>query len=192
MGSFARAPHEDHGRAFDIFVSAPMSAYADDNVAYKANRDTLLDLFQNLKAKSRFSKFFCPAVLFDDLTNFNAAHDALAEDFAALEQSQAFILYYMPPLPTRPSSVFVEAGMALAARIPSVYIVRSRLDLPYMLRSADKLLVDGAGANWRFQHAAREPLVRIIELGEGEAPDAADIGRWFEAKSQRRAHAAVY
>lgn len=191
MGSFARATHEDHVRAFDIFVSAPMSAYADDSLAYKTNRDTLINLFDNLKAKSRFSKFFCPAVLFDDLTSFNAAHDALAEDFAALEQSQAFILYYLPPLPTRPSSVFVEAGMALAARIPSVYIVRNRLDLPYMLRSADKLLVNDAGANRRFSPEPPEPLVKIVELGEGEAPDAAAIGRWLETKARRRLRASV-
>ncbi len=192
MGSFARLRNEDRGPGFDIFVSAPMSAYAGDQQAYQANRDTLLDLFQNLKAKSRFSKFFCPAVLFDDLTNFSATADALSEDFSALEQSEAFILYYMPPLPTRPSSVFVEAGMALAARIPAVYIVRSRQDLPYMLRSADKLLVDAAGANRRFPAPPREPLVKIVELGEGEAPDAAGIGRWLEKRNERAARARVY
>ncbi len=187
---------EAHARRFDIFVSTPMSAYASDEAAYKYNRSTLLDLFESLKKNSRFSNFFCPAVLFNDLTSFNGELDALAEDFLALEASQAFILYYMPPLPVKPSSVFVEAGMALAARIPSVYIVRSRADLPYMLRGADTFLVDEGASGWRVpapkadaERAAREPMVKIMELAEGQSPDADEIGRWLEKRIERRTRA---
>jgi len=194
--AFAPLSVQKQAPGFDIFVSTPMSAYASDEVAYKYNRDMLLGLFRDLKERSGFSSFFCPAVLCNDLASFDGEQDALAQDFHALEQSSAFLLYYLPPLPEKPSSVFVEAGMALNARMPSIYIVRSRADLPYMLRGADRFLVDGFTSPRALAprravpgHPPRESIVKIVELAEGETPDAAEIGRWLDQRIERRARA---
>lgn len=177
---------------FDIFMATPMSAYASDSEAYRRNRETILAIFAELKRQTRFTKFFCPAILVESAAKFDAHEQALVQDVLALEASEAFILYYMPPLPKTPSSVFVEAGMALSARIPSIYIVRSRSDLPYMLRTADQITFDRLSPGLSRRNARSRassasstgPVVKIIEVGDAPGPDASEIAGWFE--SQRR------
>lgn len=175
---------------FDLFVATPMSAYSDD-VSYSSNRNKILSLFKDFQSKTRFRRFFCPALQLASVDKFDPNENALIQDFLALESSEAFLFFYLPPLPVRPSSVFVEAGMALRSRTPSVYIVRSRDDLPYMLRQADKVsLTDLLSSQKRVGMSAtalaskrlmHDPFVKIIEVGNADFElDAISIADWFE------------
>lgn len=156
---------------FDIFVATPMSAYVDQE-SYSRNRDNIVKLYQEFRRKNEFIRFFCPALGLSDVNRFDPNENALIQDLLALESSEAFIFYYMPPVPEKPSSVFVEAGMALTLRLPSVYLVRSRSDLPYMLREADKVTQSDLALGRRkhgrpiplnTKNISIEPFVKIIE-----------------------------
>jgi len=174
----------------DVFVAAPMSAYASDDKAYSDNRDRLLNLFSELKSRTKFRHFFCPAVIIDSLHKFDPSEHALVQDVLALEASEVFILFYLPPLPSKPSSVFVEAGMALLARKPSAFIVRSRDDLPYMLRTADQITVDRLRSSWKQpsfpESIPTKSFVKIVETGDDNIIDVDELAKWFNALPLRK------
>src|SRR5262245_16339218 len=102
-------------REFDLFLATPMSAYTDPE-DYARVRDVVVRFYMELKSKTKLGRVFCPALELADATKFDPDEHALVEDFLALEESEAFVMFYLPPLPQRPSSVYVEAGMALKAR----------------------------------------------------------------------------
>lgn len=177
---------------FDLFVATPMSAFG-EGLAYKANRESLIKFVTRLQRTSRFRRLFCPALDIVEFEDFDGNSAALVSDLAALEASEAFVLFYLSPLPAKPSSVLVEAGAALTRRIPSIYIVRSRSDLPYMLASADSVDAESFENSRRKQKLAAKPslssqlpsapFVKIIEIGGGQDINADEVLEWLNNSS---------
>jgi hypothetical protein len=187
--SRVKSPRPTVHAPINLFVAAPMSAYA-DNAEFKNNRSRLVEFISGLRGSGKFDKIFCPAVELDDIDKFDQNEYAFAADLLALEQSDAFVLYYMPPLPVRPSSVLVEAGMAIALRLPSLFVVKRRGDLPYILKDADKVALSNVASH---KPAARErlpdamvsrlpdePYVKIVETDADDAAPVDEALSWFE------------
>lgn len=178
--------------SFDLFVATPMSAFG-EGPAYKANRELLIKFVTRLQRTSRFRRLFCPALDIVEFEDFDGNGAALVSDLAALEASEAFVLFYLSPLPAKPSSVLVEAGAALTRRIPSIYVVRSREDLPYMLASADSVDARSFEDARRKQKLAAKPslssqlpsssFVRILEIGDTQTVDADEVSDWLNNSS---------
>lgn len=128
---------------FDVFLAAPMAAANEyDPVRKLASR-----LADALQQHAGAMAVYCAARTIASPDAFEEPSVALQRNVAPFQGARAFAML-LPE--TLPSSVLVEAGMALAWRIPAVYFVRSRLNLPWMLR-------DVGGAGTLLGH------VRIIE-----------------------------
>jgi hypothetical protein len=100
---------------------------------------------------------FCAAEEIESRDDFEEPSASLQHNIGPFRSARKFAMVLPEQLY---SSVLVEAGMALAFGMPSVYFVRSRDDLPWMLRD-----VSGAGV-------ARLGAVRVIEF-----KDSSDLVR---------------
>lgn len=173
-GNMHISPQNEAGiENYDIFLACPMSAYSGDD--YDRMRNSVIDIIKKIRMRDKQSRIFCPAVEIKDLASWDLPQTALEEDLAALEQAELFVMIYTRPIPQKVSSVVVEAGMALAHRIPSLFIVSDRSDLPYLLRSADEF----RSAPSRHRRGNFESFgkfeVKIIVLEDGdELADIAD------------------
>jgi hypothetical protein len=121
--------------SYDVFLASPMAS-TEGTVAYDAERRSALELKRALEV-------FCDMTVYYAGTDLRATrefdpNDAAAEmNFRALSNCNYFVLLITADL-TRPSSVFVEAGWALAYQIPCLYLLPNPSVLPYCLRSLNQ------------------------------------------------------
>lgn len=150
-------------KSFDVFIATPMSAYTGPD--YSINRAKIIELVRLVRNLDKRADIFCPAMEIVDTAKWDLSQEALEQDMLALERADLFIMTYLRPLPKKASSVLVEAGMALALRVPSIFLVDDRSDLPYMLRDADQL----SSARDRHRKSAfgalAELRVSVVETG---------------------------
>lgn len=133
---------------WDVFLSMPMASagpYYQLILADAQQIRVALDEHCNWRA------FFAGADI-PTINDFDTPDLALQSNCVALRESATFMMVVLQPL-ARASSVFVEAGFALALGKPSVYFVRDRQVLPYMLREASV-----------HSSAAGLPTVRVCEV----------------------------
>ncbi len=114
---------------YDVFLSAPMAAYADD-AAYKAGRVGIKKIFDTLITACALRVYWA-AEKIESMKDFDTVDVSVEDDLRAVEDSRYFILFYPEPLAT---SALFEAGYALALRRVSHYFVRDRQHLPFLLR----------------------------------------------------------
>ena len=152
---------------FDLFVASPMSPFS--SADYKRNRESLIALVQGLKKHFDFKKVFCPAITVESKETFSTAYDSVAEDLEALRSSDCFLLHYINAVK---SSAIFEAGIAYERGIPSVYIVKNRSDLPYLLRELEEY--EKARTN------GHSSLVRIVEVGENDELASFIAPDWYQ------------
>lgn len=117
--------------SYDIFLAVPMAS-TDDEAKYQQVRTEARNLVAALEAQCGYS-VYCGALGAASRTDFDSPGFALEENVPALAKCRRFVLW-VPTLITRPSSVWVEAGMALALEKPSTYLAPSPEVLPYILR----------------------------------------------------------
>ena len=117
---------------YDVFLSCPIAGMKTD-VRFQKVRAEALSICECLEKDCQFQVFFVGREV-ERPTNFTEADLFTARNIRALEQSQYFLLYYPEQVV---SSVLAEAGMALALKKRSVYFVRERRHLPFMLRKAE-------------------------------------------------------
>lgn len=136
---------------WDIFLSMPMAS------AGPADYEKTLTDAQQIRAALEdhcgWQAFFAGADI-PTINDFDTPDRALQTNCIAVRESARFMMALLYPL-TRPSSVFVEAGFALALNKPSVYFVRDRQVLPYILREASV-----------HSSAAGLPTVRVCEVAD--------------------------
>jgi hypothetical protein len=131
----AAVPSPVAGERYDAFLASPMAATA-GTPEYQAERNAAIELKAALET-------YCDMRVYYAGTNLRKprefdANDAAAEmNFRALSNSDYFVLLVTARL-TRPSSVFVEAGWALAAGIPSLYLFPDPEMLPYCLKNINQ------------------------------------------------------
>ena len=116
---------------YDIFLALPMTSTSDE-AKYHAVRTEARNLVSALEAQCGYS-VYCGALSVATRTDFDSPGFALEENVPALANCRRFVLW-VSELITKPSSVWVEAGMALALGKPSIYLVPSPEILPYILR----------------------------------------------------------
>jgi len=104
---------------------------------------------------------YCGALQVAGRDDFDSPAFALTDNVDALRKSRNFLLWVDMPL-SKPSSVWVEAGMALAMGKPCTYLVRSPEVLPYILKQAMGADLPGLGSvrcEW-LEEASPATLVR--------------------------------
>jgi hypothetical protein len=114
---------------YDLFISCPMSSI--DGEEYEqmhATVERMIDMMGEAghSAYSAIRRVGHNRAL--DLEDISAE-----TDLEALTKSRRFLMIYPKKVA---SSCLLEAGYALAHRMPSTYFVRNDKDLPYMLRGA--------------------------------------------------------
>ncbi len=118
----------------DVFVSCPMAAFEKDE-EYIASRKEVLEFASAIRTHAKFPNVYYAGIDIDSATDFDPP-DISAEDVLnAISESKYFVLIYLSKIV---SSSLLEAGCALALRKPSVYFVRSKEDLPFLMKKAEQ------------------------------------------------------
>jgi hypothetical protein len=140
----------------DLFVSSPMAAFAQDS-DFKIDRTRILDLITCFKKELRFKTIFYAGAEITSLTDFDAEDLSAKDDMDALLGSKYFVLIYPEKLV---SSVLVEAGAAIAYKKKSIYFVRQRDHLPFLLKQAE-MAFPGIVKIYEFEK--HEDIKRLVE-----------------------------
>jgi len=121
---------------YDVFLSAPMAGFSTDE-EYKDVRKDALEVIENLRTACGLKDVFYAAQHIKTKADFDAADVSVVDDLNALRESKYFVMIY----PSRiVSSCLFEAGCAVALKKPSLYFVRDRKHLPFLLRQAGEAL----------------------------------------------------
>lgn len=115
---------------YDVFVASPMAS-ADDYGPMRGLAGSLVSAIEN---HTDLRVYFAGRSIATD-EDFESTDIAWRVNRDALQSSRCFLLY-LPEKLSKPSSVWVEAGMALALQIPSLYFVTNPESLPYILQRA--------------------------------------------------------
>lgn len=126
-----RAPSPGAG-AFDVFLASPMAS-ACTLATYESERSVARDVKMALETWCGFSVYYAGDAI-ETAAEFDTPEIAAEANFDALTRSHFFVLLALSA-PTNPSSVFVEAGFALARHLPSLYLVHGPDVLPFVLRT---------------------------------------------------------
>lgn len=116
---------------YDLFVSAPMTSVSEKE--YKKTRNLTLTAIKHIKDACQFQKIYFAGQYIDKANKVDPPSISANQDLNALRASKYYLLIYPSALVT---STIVEAGYALALKIPSLYLVHDINDLPFMLRGA--------------------------------------------------------
>ncbi len=121
----------DEVKPIDVFVSTPFSSFGVDHEK-KAFLIELREVLKSLMTHSSLRNFHYCLNTIEDFSLDQPHFLAFAISIQKLRQSNKFLM--IVPYETLPSSCFVEAGIAIGLKIPSVYFVRSRKCFPNLLR----------------------------------------------------------
>jgi hypothetical protein len=112
---------------YDVFLSAPMAALAEGFEVARANFHKVYDAL----TQGCGMQVYWAAAEIKTIEDYQTMDVSAKEDLAALDQSRYFVLLYPQKLVT---SALFEAGYALALKLQSLYFVRDRADLPFLMR----------------------------------------------------------
>jgi len=139
---------------FDIFISAPLAGLSTDE-AISADHEQIARVVALLEGQFDFSVFWAGRNI-QRKADFEAADLSAKNDIAAILDSKYFLLVYPDKIA---SSVLFEAGIALRGCLTSIYFVRDRAHLPFLMTQASQ-----AFANVRtYEGAMPEALVRLLQ-----------------------------
>ncbi len=143
---------------YDVFLSTPMAAYANDD-EYKAGRVQYAQLFDALRNGCGLAVYWA-AEKIESMADFDALDVSALDDLKALDESRHFMLVYPQKLAT---SALFEAGYALALGRFCHYFVRERDDLPFLMRelagSSDNVRIH-TKADWKDYADLARKLVK--------------------------------
>jgi hypothetical protein len=119
---------------YDVFLSSPMAAF-ESQEEYKKDRENILKIIGTLQEQCHFESVFYAGTKIQSINDFDVEDLSVSQDVKALRESRYFVLLYPKKIV---SSVLVEAGFALAMGKTSIYFVKTRDDLPFLLRHAEQ------------------------------------------------------
>lgn len=123
-----KRPQQIKENEYNIFLSTPMSSFKTQK-EYQDHRLEINELTKNLEKNMQMTSYFSGKNITKQ-KHFEQPDIAAKGDLSALDHSKIFIMI----LPSKVySSVLVEAGYALALKIPSIYFLKNENDLPFML-----------------------------------------------------------
>ena len=115
---------------YDVFLSAPMAAY-ENNDQYQEAREEIKKVFDAFK--NHGFKVYWAAEKIESVNDFDTKDVSVIADLKGVQSSKYFCLIYPEKLVT---SALFEAGYALAFNKFSLYFVKQRSDLPFLMRDA--------------------------------------------------------
>lgn len=127
-----RPPARTEQFVYDVFLAAPMAA-TDAEPGYKKARQEALDLQAALGTHCGHRVYYAGNDIYTP-DEFDSTDLSAEVNFARLQKSKYFVLLMRETL-IRPSSVWLEAGYALALKIPSLYLVNELSALPFVART---------------------------------------------------------
>ncbi len=150
------AEKERNGIEYDVFISAPMSYESDSD--FQKMKSTVKVAINTLKnCKSDFTYHYA-GDNFETLSDFQTTRDSAEDDLTNLNKSRTFLMI----LPEqRMTSCFVEAGYAIAKGKRTVFMVKNKNDLPFILAGAES--ADGIGTRV-YEYDNEKDLIRKLEL----------------------------
>lgn len=159
--SSIKMPLADTDYKYDLFIASPMAAY-DTNEQYQKDRQNILNISIAFQKKFNFKSIFYAGKAILSMEDFEYEDSSVKDNLTALKQSKYFVLIYPEALL---SSVLVEAGWALALDKPSVYFVRDRNHLPFLLKEAGQAF----GSVKIYTYTNVEDLIKSIDNNKREA-----------------------
>lgn len=119
-----------------VFLSAPMSAFSDPS-EFTDFRNVVLTVVDSIELNVPRALLYYAGKSSTTLHGFTSPNQAFQTDISALQSSETFILIYPRPIAT---SALIELGFALSLGLSILLVVKSREDIPYMIRDVDKIL----------------------------------------------------
>lgn len=117
---------------YDLFLASPMASL-DNKTSYHTERQAARDVKHAIEHFLGLSVYYAGETL-ESKVEFDSPLVAAEQNFDALHNARYFVLLSVTKA-KKPSTVTVEAGYALARKIPSLYLVRNIEYLPFVLRS---------------------------------------------------------
>ena len=118
----------------DVFLAMAMAGL-DTEEEYQNYRSQALRIAKGLQDFCGFQSIFYAGRNLETKDKFEAEDFSLSQDLAALRRSKYFMLVYPERIV---SSVLFEAGLAVALGKPSVYFIRDRRSLPFLMKKAEQ------------------------------------------------------
>lgn len=118
-------------KEYDLFISAPMTSITPSE--YESTREDILTINKHFRDNCNMKNIHYVGERVVSPSVADPPAISIEDDLDHLAKSKNYILFYPKPLLT---SCIVEAGYALGLGIPSIYFVKNKADLPYMLREA--------------------------------------------------------
>lgn len=120
-------------RQVDLFLASPMASTLDD-ATYRAERKSARDVSKAFHDHCGLSVYYAGRDI-ESKEEFEVPELAAKMNFAALRDAKYFVLLLLEPLASRPSSIWVETGYALARGKPSLLLAPEPQLLPFMLQT---------------------------------------------------------
>jgi hypothetical protein len=143
-------------REYDVYLASPMASTTSDR-NYEVERKAALDVKRAIEIWCKLSVFYAGEEL-ESRVHFRPPELSADSNFKALRGARFFVLLLLTPI-RHPSSIFIEAGYALAMSIPALYIAPEIKDIPFVLRKLT-------------EHSSREVLPPV-SLQYHSKPDGA-------------------
>jgi hypothetical protein len=121
------------GRAYELFVSAPMAAFETEK-EFQSSRNAVFDVVRGIKKSCNFKSVFYAGNEIESQRDFESEDISVVEDYDACYRSTYFMLIYPQKLAT---SALIELGWAMAHKKPTIIFAKRREDLPFLARNAD-------------------------------------------------------
>lgn len=118
----------------EVFLSSPMAGHGSDG-SYRKDREDMLKLTKTLRQQCKFKSVIYAGQDIESITDFDAPDLSVRDNIEAIRESKYFVMVYPGKLV---SSVLIEAGMALSEGKPSLYFVKKKDDLPFLLKQAEQ------------------------------------------------------
>lgn len=146
---------------YDVFISSAMAGLRTEE-DYQKYRNEALHLEEVLKYKCNFKSIFYAGRDIKTKAEFEAQSISLEEDFYSLRDSRYFLLLYPEKIV---SSVLFEAGWAIALGKPSVYYVRDRNDLPFLMAEASAASLNAKVTIYEYgdSSSGRDEIVNLLD-----------------------------
>lgn len=112
-----------------------MAAF-ENEYEYKKNREEAMKVIQSLRSSTGISEIYFSGEKVDSFDKFENFGVAAQVDLNAVDKCKYFVMVFPEKIT---SSVIFEAGYALAKRKTSIYFVKDKNHLPYLMRDLSLL-----------------------------------------------------
>jgi len=142
-----------------VFFSTPMAALDADS--YEADRIAAQTVYEELNRIA--SPVYWGAAQITSADQFEAPDLAAERNLTSLSAAEAFVYLQLREL-TRPSSSYVEMGMAIASGKAVTLFAPSEDCLPYILRRFEPISGRAAGLGGRFRFYSIRSAADVVRL----------------------------